>query len=464
MRNRAYRSTAVKQIVLAEVISRLAEGPLICGLDVGKETVLCVVRDSKGYFERPWKVKNPDEIPDLIEHLRTLAQTRPVQVALESTGTYGDALRQAFGDVGLEVRRVSGKAASDYAEIFDGVPSAHDGKDAAVVAELAALGKSAAWPLLSVPAWQAQMKVEVTWLDTQQEILQMWGGQLEALLARHWPEVTKFFALSSSTLLKMLKHYGGPAALAADDQGIERLTRWGGRFLKTEKIQAVFNSAGKTVGVRQNEATSDLVQRIAQEALDAKAALRATRRRLKELAKNDPVIQAQAPVVGELTACVLRVSVGDPRDYSCGAAYRKAMGLNLKERSSGKYQGQLKITKRGSSRARRWLYFAGLRAIQKSPLKSWYAAKKLNDKQRGKVAVVAVMRKLALALYAVATRDEPFSPERLLSKPSKVKSRKQASSGKQEAKRSQPRTKGSSLKTGLSLSAKHEMSVGGAAK
>ena len=135
MRNRAYRSTAVKQIVLTEVISRLAEGPLVCGLDVGKEAVLCVVRDSTGYFERPWKVKNPDEIPDLVEHLRTLAETRPVQVALESTGTYGDALRQALGDVDLEVRRVSGKAASDYAEIFDGVPSAHDGKDAAVVAE-----------------------------------------------------------------------------------------------------------------------------------------------------------------------------------------------------------------------------------------------------------------------------------------------------------------------------------------
>jgi len=368
MRNRAYRSTAVKQIVLTEVISRLAEGPLVCGLDVGKETVLCVVRDSRGYFERPWKVLNPTELPDLVQHLRTLAQTRPVQVALESTGTYGDALRQALGDAGLEVRRVSGKAASDYAEIFDGVPSAHDGKDAAVVAELAALGKSSAWPLRALPAWQAQMKVEVTWLDTQQEILQMWVGQLEALLARHWPEVTKFFALPSSTLLKTLAHYGGPSALAADAQGMEQLSRWGGRFLKPEKIQAVFNSASKTAGVRLNAATSDLIQRVAREALDTKAELRATRRRLKELAKNDPVIQAQAPVVGELTACVLRVSVGDPRDYSCGAAYRKAMGLNLKERSSGKYQGQLKITKRGSSRARRWLYFAGLRAIQKSSL------------------------------------------------------------------------------------------------
>ena len=40
------------------------------------------------------------------------------------------------------------------------------------------------------------------------------------------------------------------------------------------------------------------------------------------------------------TACVLWTSMGDPRKYHAAAAYRKAMGLNLKERSSGTYQGQ----------------------------------------------------------------------------------------------------------------------------
>jgi hypothetical protein len=37
------------------------------------------------------------------------------------------------------------------------------------------------------------------------------------------------------------------------------------------------------------------------------------------------------------------------------------MGLNLAERSSGKWQGKLKISKRGSSKVRRWLYMAALR-------------------------------------------------------------------------------------------------------
>jgi hypothetical protein len=53
--------------------------------------------------------------------------------------------------------RVSPKAAHDYAEIFDGTPSQHDGKDAAVVAELAALGKATAWPYQVKEVWEQEL-------------------------------------------------------------------------------------------------------------------------------------------------------------------------------------------------------------------------------------------------------------------------------------------------------------------
>jgi hypothetical protein len=76
------------------------------------------------------------------------------------------------------------------------------------------------------------------------------------------------------------------------------------------------------------------------------------------------------------------------------------------------YQGKLKITKRGPSLARRWLYFAALRHVQKRPVQNWYEAKKQKDGNHGSRAVVAVMRKLALAQYAVAC-GQKFSADRL---------------------------------------------------
>lgn len=414
MRNRAYRATAVKQVNLAEVLVRLAPGLVWVGLDVGKTQVLCVIRDSNKHFERPWKVAYPSEIGVFIALLKALGADRQLVIAMEPTGTYGDPLRQALGDAGLEVRRVSGKAASDYAEIFDGVPSAHDGKDAAVVAELAAIDKSTAWPLEADTARQAELAAAVSWLDSQQSILQIWLGRLEGLLSRHWPEATRLLELTSGTLLHLLAEYGGPTALVADPQAEQRLKQWGGPYLKPAKIQGVLESARQTMGVRMNPSQVELLKRSAAQALAARKEIQQVKRRLAACVKEDPALTAEAEIVGPATACVLRVAVGNPADYHCGEAYRKAMGLNLKERSSGRYQGKLKITKRGPSLARRWLYFAAMRTIKQSPVRGWYEAKRAKDHDHGKGALVAVMRKLALALYAVSARGEKFALERLL--------------------------------------------------
>jgi transposase len=150
------------------------------------------------------------------------------------------------------------------------------------------------------------------------------------------------------------------------------------------------------------------------------------RRNLQRLAKGNEVIQRQSKVVGEATACVLWVALGDPRDYPCGEAYRKAMGLNLKVHSSGKHQGQLKITKRGPSIVRRWMYFAAMRTAQSVSVKPWFEAKKAKDKDRGKGALIAVARKLALALHAVGAREAPFEPWRLFSRQDLVRQAQQA--------------------------------------
>ena len=89
------------------------------------------------------------------------------------------------------------------------------------------------------------------------------------------------------------------------------------------------------------------------------------------------------------------------------------MGLNLVERSSGTYQGELRISKRGSARTRQWLYFAVLRLVQQCGVRPWYEAKKARHEGEARRVLVAVMRKLAVALYHVGVRNEGFQPRRL---------------------------------------------------
>jgi transposase len=413
MKSKAYRGVAVNRVD-ARLIGQGREGQsATVGIDVGKYRLSAVVRWPDGAFERPWRVANPEQLPELVALLGQVGQRHPVTVALEPSGTYGDPLRQALGDAGLVVQRVSPKAAHDYAEVFDGVPSQHDHKDAAVVAELAALGKAWPWPYRTRSEWEQELAASVDWLTAQRRIAQLWLGRLEALLARHWPEVTRQLPVSSATLLRALAHYGSPAVLAADAGAAARLAGWGRQRLAVDTVAQVVASAGATLGVRLGEVERQCLRRYAAQALAARREARRSERRLRTLAGAEPVLQAQGQVVGVPTACVLWVGVGDPRQYRSGAAYRKAMGLNLVEHSSGIYQGQLRISKRGQPRVRQWLYLAVLRLIGREGVADWYQARKARGPVAGRKALVGVMRKLALALHRVAVAGVAFDARRL---------------------------------------------------
>jgi transposase len=413
MKRKAYRATAVNRVSEAELVKGREGQTLVVGMDQGKFEHLAVARWPDGQLERPWRVASPEQVPELVDLLRRLAQGRSLTVALEPSGTYGDPLRQAVNDAGIAVVRVSPKAAHDYAEVFDGVPSQHDGKDAAVVAELAALGKSTPWPY-EVPArWEQEVACCVDWMDAQQSLLTMWLGRLEALLARHWPEATRVLKkLSSATLLHAVAAYGSPAALAADEEAETQLAAWGGYYLKADKRQRLLASAAGSIGVRCSDAERAQLMDYAEQALQARAEVRHAQQRLRRLVKDQPVLQAMGRAVGIATACVLWAHLGDPRHYSSGPAYRKAMGLNLVERSSGIYQGKLKISRRGHGQVRRWLYFSVLRLARRE-LRTWYQDHKSKEGHDSKRVLIGIMRRLALAVYQVGAHQAIFDVRKL---------------------------------------------------
>ena len=407
-RSKAYRSRLVNGVSVAQLVSGRQDESATIGIDVGKESLLVALRWSDGTFERPWLVKNPSELGVLVTLLGELSSELSLAIGMESSGVYGDPLRQALSDAGLRVYRVQGKQTHDYAEIFDGVPSQHDGKDASVIAELVAFGKCREWLYGAQSERDQWLSYWVEYLDIYQLEVQAWSGRLESLLCRHWPEVVKLVGLQSATLLEALMEYGGPQGLSSAKGAAEQLSRWGGKFLSEKKIESLLSSARSTCGIRQTVVDKERLRECARQLRLALREVSRAERELKCLSQGDEELCRQGKAVGLVTACVLRSELGRASTYGSGEAYRKAMGLNLKERSSGKYQGQLRLTKRGSSRCRRWLYFAALREVQKPSVHCWYARKKSRDSDRGKKGLVGVMRKLALALYRVSVEDVAY--------------------------------------------------------
>lgn len=422
---RTYKRINVKQIDLEQLRDRAIQhgnSGTSVGLDIGKGEVVVCVRWPNGEFERPWSVANTSQIGMLLERLELLKEVcGSLTVGMESTGTYGEAVRRAMTESGIVVHRVSGKATSDYQEIFDGVPSQHDGKDAAIVSELTAFGKGTAWPYVCDSESLQLVKHQFRRMDCYRTEQVRWLGRLEALLAKHWPELTKHLKLSSATLLKMLKKYQSPGSLVADPKAAKQLQAWGGSRLTEQKITLVLESARTTCGVPATLSESLWLGEVASKALEAYREVQSCQRNLKQLMAQDKTMVGYVSAVGAATLGALWSTVGDPRQYGSSGAYLKALGLNLKERSSGRRQGQLAITKRGPSKARRWVFYWSLRAIQREELSDWYrqfirvgnatSGKREHRKMKG---VVAMMRKLCRGLWYAMKHEEEFDYNKLL--------------------------------------------------
>lgn len=411
-RKSPYSLVNVKDISV-EALAVLRPGErCVAGVDVAKrELVVCLHWPDRS-FDRPWRVVVPGQLGLLMERLGVLGSRGPLVSALESTGTYGDVFRQACGDAGLAVERVSSKAVKDHSETFDGVPSQHDGKDAAVIGELCAMGKASRWDWEDGAAFDQELGYQVRKLDLAQRIKQMHTGQLEALLARHWPEAGGLLALGSATLARALVQWGGPSELALDGEAAGRLAFFGGPFLSEEKIRRVIASAGNTAGVRMNQWQKQALRDTGLAIQAQRRVIRGCKLELKRLTRGHGVIGAQLPALGLMTSCVLWLCLGDVKNYPSAGAYRKAMGLNLKEHSSGVHKGRLSLSKRGNRLARKWIFFSGLRWMKDARVKGWVQRKKARDGGRGMKAAVGVMRRLALAGWHVG-HGEAFDAGRL---------------------------------------------------
>lgn len=404
MSKRKYRAMDVNEVDVVAVAEAVGEARLVVAVDVARDEFFAGLQDGSYRVHATVKWKHPTQswaFLKLLEDLRSRGVR--VEVAMEPSGTYGDALRVKALERGFPVFRVSPKRSHDAAEVYDGVPSLHDAKSAAIIGKLHIDGASEAWPLDAEE--ERALAAALRLLELHQKEYQRNRNRLEALLARHWPELSLILELGSATLLELLLAFGGPAGVARDPAGAKQLMRRVGRsLLEAGKIDQVIESAGQTFGAPQIQEERRTLQAIAAEARRAQKESHKAKQRVERLTQASTGAKHLAPVVGKTTAAVLVAGVGEPQRYKSPKAYQKALGLNLREKSSGKHKGGLHLTKRGPAVARLFLYLAVLRLIQSDPvIRAWYAKKvrRMGGEMKSK-AVVAIMRKLALALWHVA--------------------------------------------------------------
>lgn len=402
MNKRRYHTTKVNQVNWAQIAEQAGEQPVVFAVDVAKEKFVGALMTPDRNVLKTIQWQHPEQTPELLHGLLSHLGAQRLEVAMEPSGTYGDPLRGLFVTHGVAVFRLSPKRVHDSAEVFDGVPSLHDAKAAYQIGRLHLEGVSRRWEERSEQ--RRALAAQIAVLKLHQERLQSSRNRLEAQLSRHWPELPAILELGTVTLMRLVATYGSPAQVVLHAEAARQLMRRsGGAGLRREKIEGVLEAARHTLGMPCLEAERMLLQTLAQDMLENHRAIQRAEQVLAAQVDADATLSRLAPVVGKTTAAVLVFTQGRPRDYPDAGSYLKSLGLNLKERSSGKFQGQLKITKRGPGIARAYLYFAALRWSYRDPVvQAWYQRKVARDGGLKGKAIVAIMRKLAKALWHLA--------------------------------------------------------------
>lgn len=133
-----------------------------------------------------------------------------------------------------------------------------------------------------------------------------------------------------------------------------------------------------------------------------------------QLRLSDPALPY--PIKGIITKfriAQLLAETGPLSDFKSINQLLRYAGLNIRERQSGQYRGQNRISKKGRSNLRRVLGYIVLPLVKKKSLfGSRYHAKRDNG-MPGNKAMVAMMRKFLKVFYGWYNSDEPFDIHRI---------------------------------------------------
>lgn len=419
MKKHTYRSTPIQQVTVESVLKLLAgASALVLAFDVAKHKMMFAIATILGETLQIVRFDHPTETRRALALLDDLrASGIAVTAVMEPTGTYGTVLRHHIVEREVPVFMVDPKRSHDAAVVFDGVPSMHDAKACTILARLHAQNLGRQWHP------RASIETEARNIADQHRLaarpFEQLSGELEARVVEVWPELQTFVGENVAWHLHLLAEFGEPRAVKTSREKARALLVQASRgALKSERIDEVLRSADHSLGVPIDDVDRELLKTVAARMLVLRAEMQTVKARAEALVSSASApasLQHIAKMLGAMTACVVFGDVGDPTKYASAAALEKALGLNLKIRSSGENGGKpsLHITKRGPGRARKYLYLAALRAIhQHAPVRRWFERRTAYVAELRRKAVIAVMRKLVRAMFHVA-RGATFDATKL---------------------------------------------------
>jgi transposase len=382
------------------------------GIDIGAETHVVAAVDEASTLLVPATPVSEDTVG--YERLRALlGSPGETLVAMEATGHYWKNLFVMLAAEGFDIALLNPLRTHRFAG-EDLQRTKTDAIDAVGIARFAAQKRP---PATCLPdAATEELRELVRLRDRLRQDFDDRVRQLHRLVDLGFPEFTRYVKdLGSMRATAILATYPTARAFhSVHPKTLAKICYDGRHHVGDELARQLLEAARHSVGQHHAPAYRIQVHYICED-------LDLLRRRLRDLERDIETTLAHHEVgtlltsidgIGPQTAARLVAELGDPARFPSAKALAAYVGVVPGLKHSGKRAPmRAGLSPLGHAQLRRALWMPTLSAVRCNP---WLKAYYQHLRSRGKipkVALVAAMRKLLIAVYWVAVHRQPFRPQ-----------------------------------------------------
>lgn len=407
-------------------IVAITEKTLIVGIDVGSETHYARAFDWRGFeFSRhPFRFSNTEEgfmtFKTWIDQLKEANGKDKVLPGMEPTGHYWFNLGKFLQDNGMRPVHVNPHHVKKSKELDDNDPSKNDRKDPKVIAALINEGRYS-YPYIPEGVYAEVRNLSNMEIQNQSQLIRI-KNRIARWFSIYFPNYKDVYhdpgAKSGLMILEVAPLPQDIVELGAD--GVNKIWREAKlRGVGMKRAKTLVSAAEHSIGSQDSPRSARLELRMLLEdykkymerEADLMELIRAT---IAEVPNVDKLMEIRG--VGIKTAAGFVAEVGDISRFDNAKQVQKLAGLSIVANSSGKHNGESRISYRGRKRLRYILYEVAISLVAVNPefkeVHRYYTTRTINPLKKMQ-SLIAVACKALRVFYAVMAKGVTYDAKQL---------------------------------------------------
>ncbi|MEY9867894.1 transposase [Peribacillus sp. B2I2] len=404
-----------------QLIERITDQHLVVGVDIAQHVHVARAVNYRGIVVgKPLSFQNNEEgftsLLNWIKELKHLKNLDTTIVGMEPTGHYWINLSKWLVKQNMDVVTVNPHHVKRNKENRDNTQSKSDKKDALVIADMVKNGYYAI--VRSTSESFEKLRVLMANRDVIVKRLVSSINQINRWVDVVFPEFREVFKdVSCKGAIATLRLFPTPAELCSL-QPQDIVTGWKScmkRHSGHKKAHALHALAKRSIGTKQAlDAYKLHLGQLLEEYDLASSQLERVTQEVTNVLEQIPFVKPLLAIKGisEISLAGILGEAGDLSGFAHGNALLRHAGLHLAEASSGKWKGQIVLSKRGRSRLRRYLFLATMSLVMNNPeFKALHSNNVKVKKIKKMKSIMKLCGKLARVLVGIARNGSAYKPE-----------------------------------------------------